>query len=100
MKKIRLKPDAPLHNYTEVAVMDFPSGEVGEERQRCKITVEFAEADVKQLQKQGLDFDGAMQHYRNFIYEVIKYHLAQDWECIGGMDEVMATIEEKVKQYY
>ena len=100
MKQIKLKPDAPLHNYVEVAVLDFPDGPQKRVRQRCKVTVEFAEFDVKQLQKQGLDFDGAMAYYRDWLYNVVRFHLAQDWEAVSGLDEVMDIIREKVKQYY
>ena len=53
MKEIKLKADKPFHNNVDVAVIDFPDGPEGEERQRCKVTVEFAESDVKQLQDRG-----------------------------------------------
>lgn len=100
MKDILLKADPPFHNSVDVAVIDFPDGPEGRQRQRCKITVEFAEFDVRQLQKRGMDFEQAMEYYKEWLYEVIKYHIAQDWQCTGGWDEVMATIEEKVKAYF
>ena len=62
MKEIKLKADTPFHNSVDVAVLDFPKGvEDGTERQRCKITVEFAQADVEDLQSRGLDLEGAMR---------------------------------------
>lgn len=100
MKEIMLKPDAPFHNSVDVAVIDFPDGPAGRQRQRCKVTVEFAEIDVRQLQKQGVDFEGAMEYYRKWLYEVVKFHLARDWRCIEGWDEVMIIVEERVKSYY
>ncbi len=100
MKEIKLQPDQPLHNRVEVAVIDFPDGKSREERQRCKVTVEFAQCDVKQLQERGLTFEEAMKYYKEWLYEVIKVNLAQDWVCVEGMEEVMAIIEESVKQYY
>ncbi len=72
MKEIKLKADKPFHNNVDVAVIDFPDGPEGEERQRCKVTVEFAESDVKQLQDRGLDFDGAMEYYRDWLDKVVR----------------------------
>lgn len=100
MKEIKLKADKPFHNNVDVAVIDFPDGPEGEERQRCKVTVEFAESDVKQLQDRGLDFDGAMEYYKDWLDKVIKVHLATEWKCICGYDQVMDIIKEKVRQYY
>lgn len=100
MKEIRLEPQAPLHNYVEIAVQDFPHGSEGEPRTRCKVTAEFAAFDVQQLQKRGLDYEAAIKYYENWLYEVIKMNLAQDWTCIGGWDEVMNIIKDKVAAYY
>ncbi len=100
MKQIKLKPDVPFYNSVDVAVIDFPKGLDGEERQRCKITAEFAEYDVRQLQRRGLDFDGAMAYYADWLYQVVKVHLAQDWEAVSGLDQVMDIIREKVMAYY
>ena len=100
MKAIKLRADKPLHNRVEVAVLDFPEGESGKERQRCKVTIEFAECDVKQLQERGLDFAAAMKYYESWLYEVIKVNLAQDWTCVDGWEDVLAIVEEKVKHYY
>lgn len=100
MKEIQLKMDPPFFNSVDVAVLDFPKGRDEAPRQRCKITVEFAAFDVKQLQKKGLTFAQAMEYYRDWIYEVVKVHIAQDWTCVDGWDEVMALIEERVGAYY
>lgn len=77
MKEIKLKPDEPFYNRVDVAVLDFPDGLQGRERQRCKVTVEFAESDVRQLQKRGLNVEEAMDYYREWLYKVIKVHLSQ-----------------------
>ncbi|MCI9639830.1 hypothetical protein [Emergencia sp. 1XD21-10] len=100
MKEIQLRMDPPFFNSVDVAVLDFPKGLKEVPRQRCKITVEFAAFDVKQLQKQGLNFEAAIEHYKTWLYEVVKVHLAQDWICIGGWDQVMALVESRVKAYY
>ena len=62
--------------------------------------MEFAEVDVRQLQARGLDHDGALAYYHDWLYQVVKVHLAQDWTCIGGMDEVFACIETALARYY
>lgn len=100
MKEIKLKPDEPFYNRVNVAVLDFPDGLQGRERQRCKVTVEFAESDVRQLQKRGLNVEEAMDYYREWLYKVIKVHLSQDWKCVDGYDQVMAIVEERVRSYY
>ncbi len=100
LKQIKLKADPPFHNSVDVAVIDFPDGPDGKERQRCKVTAEFAECDVRQLQSRGLDFDSAMAYYEDWLYQVIKVHLAQDWEAVSGLEEVMGIIRERVSAYY
>ena len=100
MKEIKLKPDKPFYNSVDVAVMDFPKGRDAEPRQRCKITVDFSQFDVKQLQKRGLNYDGAMDYYRDWLYNVVRYHIASDWEAVDGYDKVFDIIREKVQAYY
>lgn len=100
MKEIKLMPDKPFHNSVDVVVADFPNGIENEPRKRCKVTVEFAQYDVEQLQGRGLDFPQAMEYYRDWLYGVVKVHISQDWECVGGWEEVMDIIEEKVRAYY
>ena len=55
---------------------------------------------MRQLQARGLDHDGALAYYHDWLYQVVKVHLAQDWACIGGMDEVFACIETALARYY
>lgn len=103
IKKIKLVADPPFHNSVDMAVIDFPDGFNGpgsKARQRCKVKVEFAKFDVEQLKKRGLDFDGAMDYYKDWLYHVVRYHIASDWECVGGYDEVFNIIRQKVGAYY
>lgn len=87
MKEIRLIPDEPLHNYVEISVIDFPAGRDEEPRRRCKVKVEFAKVDVEQLKKRGLGYREAVETYQKKLYDVIKFHLAQDWECEDGYED-------------
>ncbi len=100
MKEIKLLPDAPFHNYVEIAVMDFPKGRNEQPRTRCKVTADFAEFDVNQLKQRGLDYEGAIKYYEEWLYEIIKVNLAQDWTCVEGWEQVMDIIKEKVAGYY
>lgn len=100
MKEITLIPDAPLYNYVDVAVMDYPKGvEDGTLRQRCKVKIEFAKYDVEQLQKRGMNLEQAMDYYKDYLYQVVKVHIASDWTCIEGWDEVMAITRENVARF-
>ncbi len=100
MKEIKLKPDKPFYNSVDVAVMDFPKGRDGEPRQRCKITVDFSQFDVKQLQTRGMDFDGAIDYYKDWLYKIVKLNISVDWTPVEGYDEVMDIIKENVKRFY
>ena len=100
MKEIKLIPDAPFYNSVDVHVMDFPHGRDGEERQRCKITVEFAKTDVDDLRKRGMGLTEAMEYYCGWIYDIVKVHISQDWKCISGMEETLAIVEERVKTFF
>ena len=100
MKEIKLKADKPFYNSVDVAVMDFPKGRDGDPRQRCKISVAFSQFDVKQLQNRSMDFDQAMDYYKDWLYKIVKLNIASDWTCVEGYEEVMKIIEENVKRFY
>ena len=101
MKEIKLVPGHPFYNYVEVTVIDFPKGrEEGTERTRCKVTVDFSRYDVEQLKKQGLDLAGAMKHYEEDLYQMVRARLAMEWTCVEGMEETMAIVEENVARFY
>jgi DNA-directed RNA polymerase specialized sigma24 family protein len=55
---------------------------------------------VEQLKKRGLGYREAVETYQKKLYDVIKFHLAQDWECEDGYEDVMKIIREKVSAYY
>ena len=100
MKEIKLKPDKPFYNSVDVAVIDFPKGREEEPRQRCKVSVDFSQFDVKQLQNRGLGFDQAMDYYKDWLYKIVKLNIASDWTCVEGYEAVMRIIEENVKRFY
>lgn len=97
MHKIKLVPDKPFYNRCDITVYDV-TGE--KEKKRCKISAEYAEVDVRQLKQQGMDYEAAKQHYREWIYKVVRHYIADDWECTEGMDEIMRIIDEHIAQYF
>lgn len=97
MHKIRLTPDVAFFNYLPITVYDMTSGEP---RKRCKIRAEFAKVDVENLKAKGMNFEQAMDHYRDWLYNVIKIYIADDWQYESGEAEVMGIIAEHVKPYY
>ena len=96
MKKIRLVPALELGNKVNVDVMDSAE-EGGAERKRCGITLDYSRRDVAQLQDQGLDMDGMLDYYRQKTYDLVKVNISQDWECTGGMEEVMAIVRRHLE---
>lgn len=97
MHKIRLVPDSPFFNYVEMTVYDVTSGQP---KKRCKIRADFAKVDVEGLIAKGMDFEKAMAHYEDWLYNVIKIYIADDWEPELGKDEVMNIIADHVRPYY
>ena len=108
-KEILLIPDPPLSNRLEISVMDFPSGlpeskdlEKLKEaaRKRCKITVEYGRPDVLELKNQGLSFDAALDHYRNHIYELVRFRILSHWIPVTDIQEILDIIKERLRIYY
>lgn len=97
MHKIKLVPDKPFYNNCDITVYDV-TGE--KEKKRCKVTVEYGEADVRQLKGQGRDYQAAMEHYQEWLYQVVKHYIADDWECAEGLEEIMEIISGHIKSYF
>ncbi len=97
MHKIKLVPDKPFYNSCDITVYDV-TGE--KEKKRCKVTVEYAQVDVRQLKEQGRDYQAAMAHYRDWIYNVVKHYIADDWECAEGLETIMEIISDHIKPYF
>lgn len=121
MKQIELVPALELGNKLNVDVIDFPDAEkisesaeqapgdvqvravqaeavpAGRRRRRCGITLEYAPRDVRELQEQGMDPDAMLEFYRQRVYDLVKLNIAQDWECVKGMEEVLAIVEKHLQ---
>ncbi|MCQ2550709.1 MAG: hypothetical protein MJ146_00750 [Clostridia bacterium] len=97
MHKIRLTPEVPFFNYLPITVFDMTEGTP---RKRCKIRAEYAKVDVENLIAKGMDFEKAMAHYEDWLYNVIKIYIADDWQYESGQDEVMKIIADHVRPYY
>ncbi|MGI6721106.1 MAG: hypothetical protein ACOX4I_00900 [Anaerovoracaceae bacterium] len=97
MHKIKLVPDKPFFNHCDIAVIDMGGDR---ERQRCKITVDYGKYDVEQLKSEGKDLEAAMRHYKDWLYNLVRINISDDWECVGGGDEVAAIIRKYVEKNY
>lgn len=92
MKEIELKPVMEYDHKLELDVIDFVDGDRTRPRKRCGITVDYSWRDIKELEDMGMDPEAMMEHYRNLIYDLVKVNIAQDWECVGGMDETLEIV--------
>lgn len=97
MRKIKLVPDAPFQTRCSVGVYDVTEDK---EKRRCEIQLEYAASDVKQLKQQGMNLEEAKQHYKEWIYDVVKYYILDDWECTEGMDEALSIVDEYIGKYF
>ena len=97
MKVIELKPVLIRPKFADIDVID--NLEEGG-RKRCSITVDYSEYDVKALIREGLDLEGAMNHYKERITYIVKRYLLEEFEVRGGWDEILNAIRPYVEQYY
>lgn len=97
MKVIELKPTTVRPKFTDFDVLDNLD-EGG--RKRCTITVDYSEYDVKALIREGLDLEGAMEHYKERITYIVRRYLLEDFEVKGGWEDTLNVIRPYVKQYY
>lgn len=97
MHNIKLVCDKPFHNNCDVTVYDVTDGK---EKRRCKIMVDYAESDIRQLQKQGYDYEAAVNHFNEWIYQTVKRYIADDWECTEGWEDIMRIVKEHIKPYF
>ncbi|MBN7773913.1 hypothetical protein [Clostridium aminobutyricum] len=97
MRKIKMVPDAPFHNNCDVTVYDVTDGN---EKRRCRINIEYAEVDVRQIKQSISTKEEALDSYKNWINDLIKYNIHDDWECVEGYDRVLKIIDEKITPYF
>ena len=111
MKQIELIPALELGNKLNVDVMDFPEDAggaadgvaggaarpAGPRRKRCGITLEYAPRDVRELREQGMDPEAMLEYYRKRVYDLVKLNISQDWECCGGMEEVLQIVRKHIE---
>ncbi|WP_312653799.1 hypothetical protein [Aminipila sp.] len=97
MRKIKLIPDIPFSTNCDISIIDVTDDK---EKKRCKIKIEYAESDVKQMKEKGASKEEVLENYKTMIYDVVKYYIAGDWECVNGYDTVLKIIEDKTKNFF
>ena len=94
MRQILLKPKLEFGSRCDFAIIDVT--ESAEGKQRGTITIDYSPADVRRLISEGKDLAGALEYYQAHIYDLVKYYISGDWECIGGFDEAMDIITKHI----
>lgn len=97
MHKIKLIPEEPFYNRCSVNVYDVTEGK---EKRRCKIQVEYSVADIRELKEKGMDKAAAISYYKEWIYDVVKHYILDDWECTEGMKEILSIVEDHIKDSF
>lgn len=97
MQRVRLVPDIPFATRLDIAVYTICGDS---QKKRCSITAEFARGDIDQLKKQNMGLDEALEYYRSWIYDVVRYHILDEWEAAEGLNETINIICEKIKDKF
>ncbi len=100
MKELLLRPQEIFVTHVEVDVLDFPKGLDSEPRKRMTVTVEYAKFDVDQLKKRGLDFKGVMDYYEDWLYNLVRARLLDDWTAVDGLSETMEIVKDHIKDMF
>ena len=98
MRQIILKPKLEFGSRCDFAIIDVTESPDG--KQRGTITIDYSPADVRSLIAQGKDLSGALEYYRTRIYDLVKYYISGDWECVGGFDEAMEIITKHIGSHF
>lgn len=97
MRKIKLELVVEFGSRADFAIIDITEEPV---KKRGTITIDYTPSDVREHINAGLDLAGALDYYRNRIYQLVKYYIAGDWEDAGGLEEAMEIIEKHVRIHY
>lgn len=97
VRKIKLESVLEFGSRADFAIIDITENPA---KKRGTITIDYAPSDIRQLQDQGLDFEGAMAYYKDRIYSLVKYYISGDWEDAGGYDDAMKLIERHIRPHY
>ena len=47
-----------------------------------------------------MDKAAAISYYKEWIYDVVKHYILDDWECTEGMKEILSIVEEHIKDSF
>ncbi|MDD6310339.1 MAG: hypothetical protein PUB09_00175 [Firmicutes bacterium] len=97
MRKIKLVAE-PAYSYKcEFNIIDVTDGP---EKRRGAITVDYGVPEIRDLQAENMDFEGAIEYYRNRIYGLVKVLISDDWEALEGMQEAIDIVSKYIKEYF
>ncbi len=96
MKEILLKPQTPYFTHLDVDVLDFPGGPDAEPRKRMTVTIEYSKFDVDQIRRETPDLEGVMEYYNDWLYQLIRVRILDDWTAVGGLEETMDIVRDHI----
>lgn len=99
MYKVKLVPDIPFATSLDIDVYTV-SEDGSSQKKRCTIKAEFARGDIEELVKENMNLNQALEYYREWIYDVVRYHILDEWEAVSGFDETMDIIYKKIKDKF
>ncbi len=105
-KRIRLEAGTPYPSHMKVEILDFPKGEDARDaggnqilRRRFEIDVEYADEDIKPLIAEGKDEAGILEHYKDWMYSLVRQLLSSEWEAESGMEEIIQVLKAKIREH-
>ncbi len=98
MRKIILRAVLEFGSRADFEIIDVTDKPEG--KKRGTITVDYAPSDILQLKAQGMDFDSALEYYRERIYGLVKHYLSGDWECVDGFDKALEIVKSHIRDAF
>ncbi len=104
MRKIRIENVRAYANHADFVIMDMTDCDPGDAgatgKKRGTFTVDYTHSDIMELKGRGLDLAGALEYYREHIYELVRYYILSEWENAGGLEEAMELIEGYIRPHF
>ncbi|MEG0829767.1 MAG: hypothetical protein RSD88_04355 [Anaerovoracaceae bacterium] len=97
MRKIKVVTDKPFHNNCHITIYDVTEDI---EKKRCKILVDYAEYDIRQLISQGHDYESTIIYFKEWIYKTVRRYICDEWEYESGQKEIMTIIADHIRPYF
>lgn len=95
MKKVALRPVVKYSTFSEAEVVDYPEGR-DLPRVRCRIRIDFRDAEIREMQEKGMDRNAILDRYRAHVEDLVQGLIGEDTVITGGMEEFLEPVSEKI----